>query len=376
MSDTPEILVVDDDEFMQELFIAALADKFSVICASNGAQALQMARARAPAAILLDVDMPGLNGYDTCLQLKEDFDTAAIPVIFVSGQDRLEDRLKGYESGGEDYVVKPFDAAELQAKISSLMRVVAERASLKAMASYASSTAMTAMTSMSEMGALLESLKQFNQCRDYPQLAQAVLQGLGLFGMQGVVQLRPGDGSLARGVQGEASQLELSVIRHMQSMERIVQFKNRMCITYPQLSLLVNDMPIDDPDRCGRLRDHLAMLVEAAEVRLQAIGAEIGFRRHGEALEQTAKKISLMLAEVDAAQRDSRLATSIAVTDFLDTMKQAYISVGLSDAQEQFMERVVTHGLDVIMGAQLAESDLQNRLSQLIADLQQLAVSR
>lgn len=372
MSDTPEILVVDDDEFMQELFIAALADKFSVICASNGTQALEMARARGPAAILLDVDMPGLNGYDTCLQLKEDFDTAAIPVIFVSGQDRLEDRLKGYESGGEDYVVKPFDAAELQAKISSLMRVVAERASLKAMASYASSTAMTAMTSMSEMGALLESLKHFNQCRDYPQLAQSLLQGLGLFGMQGVVQLRLGDATMTLGPHGEASQLEQSVIRHMQSMERIVQFKNRMCITYPQLSLLVNDMPIDDQDRCGRLRDHLAMLVEAAEVRLQAIGAEIGFRRHSEALEQTAKKISLMLAEVDAAQRDSRLATSIAVTDFLDAMKNAYISVGLSDAQEQFMEQVVTHGLDVIMNAQQAESDLQNRLSQLIADLQQL----
>lgn len=373
MDEMPKILVIDDDPFMQELFVEALGEKFAVVCADSGQQGLEMARSDPPAAILLDVDMPGLNGYETCVQLKDDFDTAGIPVIFVSGQDRLEDRLKGYESGGEDYVVKPFDAEELRAKISSLMRVVAERSSLKAMASYASSTAMTAMTSMSEMGALLEALKQFNQCQDYRQLGLAALQGLGLFGMQGVVQLRLPDAVLTLNPQGEASQLEASVIGHMRSMERIVQFKNRLCITYPQLSLLVNDMPIDDPDRCGRLRDHLAMLTEAAEVRLQAIGAASDNRRRAEALELTVKKISAMLAGIDAAQRDSRLASSIAVSDFLDAMKRAYLSVGLSDAQESFMEQVVTGGLTVIMNAQLAESDLQNRLSELIADLKQLA---
>lgn len=207
MTEKAKILVVDDDLFIQEMVREILGENFNLVFATSGEDALMVAQADCPDIILLDVELPGMDGYETCRRLKEADDTAATPVIFVSGHDLIEDRLKGYEAGGEDYVTKPFDPPELEAKVVHLLKWVSEGASLKKMASYASSTAMTAMTSMSEMGVLLESLKNFNASTDYKALADAMLAGLALFGLQGAVQIRSQEGTFTLSNQGEASRL-------------------------------------------------------------------------------------------------------------------------------------------------------------------------
>jgi predicted TIM-barrel enzyme len=84
------------------------------------------------------------------------------------------------------------------------------------------------------------------------------------------VQLRAA-GVLTRSSDGEASPLEVSVLEHLVTMGRLAQFKNRMVINFPAVSLLVRDMPQDDEERCGRLRDHLSMLVEAANVHVESL---------------------------------------------------------------------------------------------------------
>lgn len=370
-----KILVVDDDTFIREMIEDALNSHYQIIAAESGADALMLAETERPAAILLDVELPGMDGYETCRRLKEIDSTAGIPVIFVSGHDRIEDRLKGYEAGGEDYVVKPFELEELEAKVGHLLRLLSERGSLKEMADYAGRTAMTAMTSLGEMGALLESLKNFNTCSDYLTLAKATLAGLTHYDLQGAVQIRVPDETLTFTSQGEATPLEESVITHMAGMERIVQFKSRLSISYDHISLLVNNMPVDDPDRCGRLRDHLAMLVEGAEVRAQAMLAGIESQRRGKAIEQAIKHITETLSEIDSAQRQSRIATGMEVNNFTDKMEQAYISVALSESQETFMAKIVSEGLDSILNAQSAEIDLQNKLTTIIHELKAISGS-
>lgn len=374
--DKIKILVVDDDTFIREMIEDALSGHYQIISAESGADALMLAETERPAAILLDVELPGMDGYETCRRLKEIDSTAGIPVIFVSGHDRIEDRLKGYEAGGEDYVVKPFELEELEAKVGHLLRLLSERGSLKEMADYAGRTAMTAMTSLGEMGALLESLKNFNACSDYQTLAKATLAGLTHYDLQGAVQIRVPDETLTFTSQGEATPLEESVITHMAGMDRIVQFKSRLSISYDHISLLVNNMPVDDPDRCGRLRDHLAMLVEGAEVRAQAMLAGIESQRRGKAIEQAIKRITETLSEIDSAQRQSRIATGMEVNNFTDKMEQAYISVALSESQETFMAKIVSEGLDSILNAQSAEIDVQDKLTTIIHELKAISGSK
>jgi len=372
MSKKTVILVADDDSFMRDVFAKTLSDSYAVTSAENGADALMLAEAERPDLVILDVEMPGMDGYELCRRLKQEEATASVPVIFVSARDRVEERLKGYEAGGEDYIIKPFDPQELKAKVAQLLRTVSERASLKEMASYATSTAMTAMTSMSEMGALLESLKKFSSCPDHRSLADATLSGLGLYGLQGTVQIRLRGETLTRSIMGEATPLEVSVINHMASMGRINVFKSRMSITYPHVSLLVNNMPEDDPDRCGRLRDHLAMLAEGAEMKTMSLIAENESRRRGAAIERTVISMTKMLTEIDLAQRHSKMSTSMAINDFTVEMEKSYVHVSLSETHEKFLANVVRRGLEKISTAQSAEVDIQNQLTGIIQDLKDI----
>lgn len=372
MSGEANILVVDDDPFMHEMYADALSEKYRLIAAEGGAAALQLAQTERPDVIVLDVEMPDMDGYEACRRLKVMDDTANIPVVFVSGHDQIGDRLRGYDAGGQDYVTKPFIPRELEAKVAFLLKAAAERAQIKGMADFATTTAMTAMTSMGEMGALLESLKKFNTCADYTSLADTVLDGLASYGLQGVVQVRSPDETITRNCQGDATPLEVSVMNHLVSMERIVQFKSRMSITYPCVTLLVNDMPVEDADRCGRLRDHLAMLLEGAEVRAQGITALFESTRRREVIERSIVHITETLQEIDSSQRRSRMETRLAFNELTDRFEHALARVALTQAQDEFLSDILRNGIEAIINAQSGESELQNKLTAIVNELKEM----
>jgi CheY-like chemotaxis protein len=369
MGSTAKILVVDDDSFMHEIIAETLGNSYQIIPAENGNDALAKAQSDHPGLIILDVEMPGMDGYEICRKLKEIDATAKIPVIFDSAHDQIENRLKGYEAGGEDYIIKPFAPQELDAKVAHMLKAISERAGLKQMADYATSTAMTAMSSMGEMGALLEALKSFNACDNYRTLADAALAGLAAYGMQGAIQIRTGEIKLTRNSQGEASPLETSVISHMANMDRITQFKTSMSITYPHISLLVNNMPVSDPDRCGRLRDHLAMLVEGADVRVQGISDAFESTRRGEAIQRAVAHITTALNEIDSAQRKSLMDQRVAFSNLTDEMENALTSVALTESQEEYLSSIIRNGIENIINVQSAELDMQNKLTSIVGEL-------
>ena len=95
--------------------------KYELVFAKHGEEAILLAQSTCPALILLDVEMPGIDGYETCRQLKALDCMAAVPVIFVSGCDLIEDRLKGYGAGGDDYVIKPFSMRDIEARLQALL---------------------------------------------------------------------------------------------------------------------------------------------------------------------------------------------------------------------------------------------------------------
>ncbi len=372
MDKTTTILVIDDDIFMREILEDVLSEHYRVITAEGGMEGIACAKAEHPALILLDVEMPGQDGYETCRQIKQSEDIASIPVIFVSARDKIEERLIGYEAGGNDYVIKPFDKQELTAKIEHLLEMVADRVRFEEMASMASSTAMTAMTSMSEMGALLESLNHFNASADIQTLAKAVLAGLASYGLNCAVQIRSPEQVISLSGHGEASPLEISVMDHMTEMDRIVHFKTRMSIHYPHVAMLVNNMPVEDPDRCGRLRDHLAMLVEGAEMRASGLIAENESKRRGVAIERMIARVTGTLAEIDVTQRRNRTETRAAFAALTDRMGAALLRMGLINEHEDLLCAIVSQGIEEVIKLQTADAELQNKLTDIVGEMKEI----
>ncbi len=112
MTERPHILVVDDEENIRFLVASALElAGMDTTTAATGREALaQVARAR-PDAIVLDIAMPGMDGYQVAEALVAEEATAAIPILFLTAQDTFSDQLRGYEAGGVEYIIKPFDLA-------------------------------------------------------------------------------------------------------------------------------------------------------------------------------------------------------------------------------------------------------------------------
>jgi signal transduction histidine kinase len=115
------ILIVDDDQALQDLLVQSLErEGFQVAIATTGRAALKTAQAEPrPNLILLDVGLPGMDGYQVAQNLQGQPETVNIPIIFLTANDTLKDRITGFEVGGIDYLAKPFDIAELIARIKA-----------------------------------------------------------------------------------------------------------------------------------------------------------------------------------------------------------------------------------------------------------------
>jgi phosphoserine phosphatase RsbU/P len=117
-ADAKTILLVDDEPANIQIVNSILKDTYKTRIATSGAKALELAnQVPVPDLILLDVMMPGMNGYEVCSQLKLVDRTRDIPVIFLTGQTDIDDETKGFEVGAVDYIHKPFSPAVVQARV-------------------------------------------------------------------------------------------------------------------------------------------------------------------------------------------------------------------------------------------------------------------
>jgi PleD family two-component response regulator/class 3 adenylate cyclase len=133
MPSSPRILIVDDTTVNARLLSHILMkNHFEISIASNGEMALKMVKQHHPHLILLDIMMPGMDGYETCRRLKADSQTQDIPVIFMSALANAEDKVKGFEVGGIDYITKPFQNQDVLARINTHLKLVHLQRQLKA----------------------------------------------------------------------------------------------------------------------------------------------------------------------------------------------------------------------------------------------------
>ncbi len=120
----PLILLVDDTESNIQVLASLLADNdYDLTFAIDGKSAIQSIQEAKPDLILLDIMMPGMDGYETCKIIKHDPETSNIPVIFLTAKTQKEDLIQGFEVGGVDYITKPFNEMELLARIQTHLKL-------------------------------------------------------------------------------------------------------------------------------------------------------------------------------------------------------------------------------------------------------------
>lgn len=273
MSKQSTILVVDDTADNRLLLNMLLSDDYQIIEASSGQECLDLVEQSMPDLILLDVKMPEMDGYQVCAHLRKQKTTETLPIIFVSALDSTEERLAGYEAGGDEYVIKPIDEQSLMDKISFTLERQHEIERVKSAAAQATSIAMEAMTSGSELGQIIEFVKSSQDLNTVNQIGAELTEIASQFGLSICALFMVGGKHY---VGCDADSIEARLLDNFaHSTTKIVNAGIRTIISTERAVLLIKDMPLDDENRYGRLKDHLAVLVDISNSFLLGIQAQL-----------------------------------------------------------------------------------------------------
>jgi CheY-like chemotaxis protein len=328
------IMIVDDMESNRLILNMMLKDNFTIIECSSGQECLDKVENEVPNMILLDVNMPGMTGYEVCTELRKHSKTATLPIIFVSGMDNVEERLAGFEAGGDEYITKPIDPELLLEKINSNFAHLGEVKEAKDSADYAMKVAMEAMTSSSELGQIIEFVKSSQDVTTLEGIGEKfceVAQGFGLSASALVY------GPPHHYINCSADSMEARVLTKFQnSKDSIVSIGVRTMVRSDSMALLINDMPVDDDTRYGRFKDHLMVLSSICDGRLLTIKANLSVTDErvgvlGRIIKMTEKQVKKLTHKI--AEHD--LTTRKVMLDMITELEAKLFTLGLDEDQEE-----------------------------------------
>jgi DNA-binding response OmpR family regulator len=338
MSNTFALFVVDDDEMTRTLLEANLSAIGPVEAFETAEACLERLDENVPDVFLLDVGLPGMDGYALCRKIRSRPETETVPVIFISGHDDLESRLAGYDAGGDDFVVKPYGMAEICHKVEGLRRAAQERAEKQGQAAESDELVTLVMSSLDEYARLIKFLRRLNECSDYREIAQALLEFLASYHLSGVIQVRLRDVETTLSEEGENRPLETSVVNHIRTLERIFQFKTRAAFNFDRLTVMVNNMPVENPELCGSIRDNLAIAVEAADAKLLALQSFADGAHTRAELRGVVDAVRETVRDYDRKYSTARYKGAVITSGVVDDLLAVLAPLGLSGDDE---ERVI-----------------------------------
>lgn len=341
MSQAFKVNVVDDDPVVLEIIRAILEPDCQIATFPNAEDCHACLASIKPDLFLLDISLPGMDGYAFCRMIKDDSALRSIPVIFVSGHDTIEERIKGYDAGGEDFIVKPFAPEELLRKVKVSQSIISNQRSLAGQLEDAEMLSSLVMASMDETGILLQFMSKLIAMESTEEIAVGLLELLQRYRLSGVVQTRLDNDVQTLSNAGKNLPLEVSVIEHVRNQGRIFEFRQRSVHNFERVTLMVNNLPLDDPDYCGRLRDHLSVAAQGVDSRLQALQTEATNQRTQSGILSALESVGDTIMELgEANKRDSDDSTKL-VVDLQETLLNSFYRLGLTDNQERFLQNMV-----------------------------------
>ena len=375
MSDVPlKIFVVDDDPAARMIATFSFdSPDYRVFEFESGAQCLAALHQK-PDVILMDVEMPERDGISTCQAVRAAGETDA-QVIFLSAHNDLETRMRAYDAGGNDYLVKPYEPEEVLKKVSAAQQFLVRQRSLAEQAQYAQQVAFSAMSSMGELGIVMQFMRESFSARTPAQLAEALFTAMRQLDLTGIVEMRHPEPTTTASTQGVCTPLELSILTHARSMDRIFQFHERLIINYPSVTVVVFNLPLQDSDRVGRLRDNLAILSEGIQARLEAIVSDRSRLSQAAGISEVLTDLTATLESIECKQDAHRLSVLGVMNGYISQLEVSYVNMGMSQGQEQEMTKLALATADKIGSLIGDDKDLSDRLRKVSNRLKDLSVT-
>ncbi|KZN28750.1 response regulator [Pseudoalteromonas luteoviolacea] len=364
------ILAVDDEPFNLEIIEEILEDlDFEVQTATSGHECLEIVGDFDPQVILLDVSMPQMSGYEVCKAIKADPKLQHIIVMFVSARGSVEERMEGYSVGAEDYIVKPFGHSELKAKLLHLGQMLLEKDILEQQVEDATTTAFSAMATSSEMGQIVNFVEQVGAIQDVSELADALISCLANFGLSCNIEMRVDSDRLHFASTGMCSPIVIELFEILHSKGRLHEFTSRILVNYELLSVLILNMPSEDPDKHGRIRDHICFIVSVTEQQLMSILTKNQLISQQSELNGAIKTIHSKFTGLLSMLNNNRSQNEAIFKRLQELFESRIPTMGLDEDQEVFIFRHIDEAIQSSVAREEAISQVKEAFSEIENDL-------
>jgi len=367
------VLVIDDDRFLQKIVRNTLKESYEVHAADNGDQGLIEAKQWHPNAILLDVEMPGMNGFEVCDALKLDELTANIPVIFISASSSLRERLMSYEVGAEDYVVKPFEKEILKAKIDHAVIEQNKQQALSAQNQLAQKTAQDAIISSAELGKAIRFVSSTYILPSLDMLAPSVFQVMADLGLKTSMALYGADNTRYYNFTGgDISPLEKELLDMMRDKGRFCDFGSRTVCNFSHVSLLIKNMPLEDMEKYGRIKDTVPFILNAVDEKVRAINTQKAILDQAESLARSTEAVKATLLSITDTASKTHESISEVMRSLIEDFEVRLPSMGLEDDQERYLVGRVDQALNESLACLSEGENLKESLDGVVRLLSHL----
>jgi CheY-like chemotaxis protein len=338
-AEKPRVLIVDDSRGDIRIVNENLKEQYTTLAATNGEKALELASQEPrPDVILMDVEMPGMTGYETCEKLKANPDTRDIDIIFVSAHDTVDEIVAGYDAGGTDYLTKPIEPLELKRKIKIAVNNRRHRSAISIEKLDAAKVAMTAMSSAGEQGVVIEFLRQSFKTTSLEALAELIVSTVDQYDLNNAVQVR----SLSRIVDRASNDcvvpLEQELLIRLKDHNRVIEKGHRAIFNFGDISLLIKNICLD-ADKWGRIRDHLSLLLEGAHEKYLSLVAD-------EHISTMVKTANSALQKINEMQKTHKVESQRITDKMLVKVEGSFNSLGLTDEQEELLLGMIQEGVN------------------------------
>lgn len=371
MSDSNSIvLIVDDSPEDIRLLMQHLKGEFQVTAATSADDALQIISEAVPDVVLLDVNMPGTDGYTACSILKESPETADIDVIFISGNDSTEEILKGFKVGASDYIVKPFAPEILLSKIKACTARRRDIKKLADAAKYAGAVAMSAMSDTGDLGTIVNFLRTSFAIKTANELCSEICSTLSAFGLNACAHIYLDNTAVFAGTEGAPSELETNLIKRIiSSPEPIITIGNRLLLIKPGVVLLIKNLP-ESSEKSARIKDHLMILLEGIVAKVVSLNSQAKLNN------LLSSNINTVIKDAEVALTDIRQKQelhkkqSIAIMEAMVTQVEAsFFNMGLTDQQEEQLLAIMTQSVSEALKHFEEGLEMDNNISRIIDSL-------
>ncbi len=334
-----KVLSIDSDQVVQGVVDKSLGSEYIVLTANTAKTGIEAAQNESPDIILLDIEMPDMDGYEACRRLKSNAITQDIPIMFLSGQCDLESRLSGYEHGAADFLIKPFEGSELKAKLNSLGKFRRSQRKLAQEAQLATKTAYTAMRSSNLFGQSVNCIERCIKASNFEELTANLFETLSDMGLSALVMINnQNQQDFYSSDNQPTTPLEKEVMRKIYSdNQRFLDFGCRTQINYGHVSLLVKNMPINDQETYGLIKDLLPNMLAVSNEKIINLTGEKAIANQTRSLSSSFDAVQGTLTTLAEELEENQKHVTEIFQNLMEQLEVRMPAMGLDDDQEAYL---------------------------------------